>query len=1105
MRITFLFLLAGIFQLFAIDSYSQSTRLSLNLKNVTVKTVLSQIEDKSQFFFIYDATVVDVEKKVSIELDNKLISKVLDELFEGTAIIYKINDRQIVLTTKHINTSNGQSKSVTGQVTDKTGNPLPRVSVVMKGITNGTITDLNGNYSFTNLPENTILQFSYIGMSSQLVEIENQTIINVVLLDEIIGIDEVVAIGYGTQKKKDLSGSVVSVKTDDLKNIPGTFIDQALIGHAAGVQVIQDGNPGGIATVRIRGVSTTGNNDPLWIIDGIAGGIGYLNPSDIESIDVLKDASATAIYGSRAANGVIIVTSMQGKSGKAKVELNAFTGVQNVWKKLDMSNATEFATLANLASINSGWPTNPAWENPESLKTTDWQDAVTRRGSVQNYNLSVSGGNEKLKSLFSLTFSKNVGTIIQSDYERYTIRLNNEYQATKSLKIGSNVTYSRSNSQSVPTNNGTTGVLNQAVQMWPDEPVYNKDGTFNVLLQTANPRYYSRISTNPVAQLYYLNNGINFSSQFQGSFFGELDLIKGLKYKSTLGVSAGNGGNRNFTPKYVSEPVNWLNNAQNSLKWGLNESQSYTFINTLNYSKTVSLHSLSILLGTEANKSSYYFMNTEARNTPSNNLQSPVSALTTEGRGNGSLGRSLSYFGRISYIYNNKYILQFNSRADASAKFSPQNRWGYFPSGSVAWRISEEKFMNPVLFIDDLKLRGSYGLTGNESSIGGYPYITTYGIAKNSVFGVNQTGSSTYQVKNIGNPEVKWENQKMTDFGFDASLFHNSLNVTADYYHKITSGLLVQVPVPQTMGAPGDKIAKNAGEVLNSGIEFSANYYCHSGDFKYYVGANITTLKNKVLSLGSDKINNSVYLVNEEYMDCRTAVGRSIGEFYGYITDGIFQNVTEISNSPLQTGVQPGDRKYKDISGVDGKPDGKISDYDRTYLGSPIPKFYYGFNLGASFKYFDFCMSLQGQYGNKILNGMSAQVYNIHSWHSDGLGNVLKVVKDSWSGEGISNTIPRLTADFIGNNWLGSDFYIEDGSFLRCRSLQIGYTLPEVLVNKAGLQSTRFYFNIQNLFTITNYSGYDPEISNSNPIQSGVDWGQYPVSRAFTLGVNVQF
>jgi len=1097
-------LLAGIYQLFAIDSYSQSNRLSLNLKNVTAKTVLTQIEDKSQFYFIYDATVVDVEKKVSIESDNEFITMVLDELFEGTNVIYKINDRQIVLTPKPINTGNGQSKSVTGQVTDKTGNSLHAVSVVLKGTTIGTITDLTGNYSLTNLPENTILQFSFIGMSTQLVEIGNKTMINVVLLDKTTGIDEVVAIGYGTQKKKELSGSVVSVKTDNLKNIPGTSIDQALIGHAAGVQAIQDGNPGGMATVRIRGVSTMGNNDPLWIIDGIAGGIGYLNPSDIESMDVLKDASATAIYGARAANGVIIVTTRQGKSGKTKVELNIYSGVQKIWKKLDMANATEFAALANQASINSGWDPNPAWKNPESLKTTDWQDAVTKIGSVQNYNLSVSGGNEKLISLFSLTYNKNVGTIINSDYERYTILLNNEYQAAKSLKFGSSVTYSRSNSESVPTNNGTNGALNQAVQMWPDEPVYNKDGTFNILLQTADPKYYSRISTNPVAQLHYLNNGVNFNSQFQGSFFGQLDLIKGLKYTSTLGVSAGNGGNRNITPKYVSDPVNWLNNAQNSLKWGLNEGQSYTLINTLNYSKTVGLHFLSILLGTEANKSSYYFMNTEARNSPSNILQSPVSALTTEGRGNGSLGRSLSYFGRLNYICHNKYILQFNTRADASAKFSPHNRWGYFPSASLAWRISKEKFMKSVSFIDDLKLRGSYGLTGNESSIGGYPYITTFGIVKSSVFGVNQQGSSTYQVKNIGNPEVKWESQKMTDFGFDATLFHNSLNVKADYYHKITSGLLVQVPVPQTMGAPGDKITKNAGEVLNSGVEFSTNYDGHFRNFKYNVDANITTLKNKVLSLGGDEIINSVTLANEEYMDVRTAVGRSIGQFYGYITDGIFQNVTEISNSPIQTGVQPGDRKYKDINGPDGKPDGIISDYDRTYLGSPIPKFYYGINMGGSFKYFDFSMSLQGQYGNKILNQMRAQVYNIHSWHSDGLSNVLKEVKNSWSGEGTSNTIPRLTADFIGNNWLGSDFYIEDGSFLRCRSLQIGYTLPKVLVNKAGLQSTRFYINIQNLFTITNYSGYDPEISNSNPIRSGVDWGQYPVSRIFTLGVNVQ-
>ena len=1095
----------GIVQIFAGNSYSQNTRLSLHLKNVSAKTVLSQIEDKSQFYFIYDASVVDVEKEVSIESKNELITKVLDELFEGTNIFYKINDRQIALTNESLPSVNQQQKTVSGQVTDSSGGAFPGVSVVVRGTTTGNITDSNGNYSLSNISEKTTLQFSFMGMKTQQIEVGNKTIIDVILDEESFGIDEFVAVGYGTQKKKDLSGSVVSVKTGDLKNIPTTSIDQALIGHAAGVQVIQNANPGGTATVRIRGVSTTGNNEPLWIIDGIPGSPGYLNPSDLESMDVLKDASATAIYGSRAANGVIIVTTKSGKAGKTKVEFNAYKGFQSIWKKLDMSNSQEFATLANQASINSGWPTNPKWEDPASLSNTDWQDAVTRRGAVQNYSLSVSGGNEKIKSVFSITYNKTEGSIIQSDYNRYTVHLANDFQATKWMKFGSNVTYSRSNSESIPTNNGTSGVLNQAVQMWPDEPVYNSDGTLNVLLQTADSRYYSRISTNPVAQLHYLQNGVDFNGQFQGSFFGEVDILKGLKFKSTIGTSLGNGGNRNFSEKYITDPANWLNNSQNSISWGLNQGQNYTFINALTYAKTIGLHNITLLAGTETNQSSYYFLHTDAWNTPTNNLQTPVSALTTEGRGSGELGRSLSYFGRINYIYNDKYIIQFNTRADASAKFAPENRWGYFPSGSVAWRISEEKFMKSLSFLYDLKLRGSYGLTGNESSISGYPYLSTFGVNRSSIFGTTQKENSSYQANNLGNPNVKWETQKMTDVGFDAAIFNNSLSVTADYYNKITSGLLVKIPVPATLGAPGDIITKNAGEVKNSGFELSVNYNGNAGAFKYNLGANITTLTNKVLSLGGGDIISSVVLANDSYMDSRTSTGHSIGEFYGYVTDGIFQNQAEIYASPTQTGVVPGDRKYKDISGDDGIPDGKINTYDRTYLGSPIPKFFYGINLGASFKGIDFSMVLQGQYGNKILNEMKAQVYNIRSWHGDGLGNVLKVVKDSWNGEGTSNSLPRLTADFIGNNWLGSDFFVEDGSFLRCRTMQLGYTLPILLVKRIELSTARIYINAQNLFTVTNYSGFDPEISNSNPISSGVDWGQYPVSRTFTLGINVQF
>lgn len=1106
MKLTVFLILLSFVQLLANNSYAQKTKLSVDLKNTSIELVLLDIENQSNFKFIYNKEKVDVDSRVSLQLKEKSINETLDALFGGKNVSYTFYGNQVILTNSESeSTPSIQQKSVSGKVTDQSGASLPGVSVVVKGTTIGTITDANGSYSLSSIPANATLQFSFVGMKIQEVTIGGKTIINVTLADETISLDEVVAVGYGTQKKKDLSGSVTSVKTEKIKNIPVATMDQALIGHAAGVQVIQNAIPGSIGTIRIRGISTTGNNNPLWIIDGIPSDPIDLNPGDLESMDVLKDASACAIYGSKAANGVIIVTTKQGKAGKTKVEFDAYTGFQSIWKKLDVCNSEEFATLANRAYVNSGMETNPLWANPSSLSNTDWQDAVTRKGVIQNYNFSVSGGNEKLKTALSVSYNSEEGTIIRSDYDRYTIRLNADYEVNKRLKFGSTINFSRSSSSFVLTNN-SGGILNNAAQMWPDQPIYNADGSYNILLQSSNPVYYPRQFTNPVAQL-QLKDYKSYNQRFISSLFGELEILNGLKFRTTLGIDAGNKSNRDFFPKYVTVPADWLNRTQNSINWGMSESQSYRWINTLTYTNTFGAHNISALAGTEAAKSSGYNVSDVASNTPSNALKIPSAALTRDGYGSGDTSSSLSYFGRINYTYNDKYILQFNVRADASNNFLPENRWGYFPSGSAAWRISQENFMQSLKFINDLKLRASYGATGNVNSIGGFPYLSQYSLPNfGYVFGTStQSIAPAYLLKNLGNSGLKWETQKMTDIGIDATLFNNALSVTADYYSKLTDGLLVQVPMPATLGAPSDVITKNAGEIRNSGFEFAVNYNGNAGDFKYNLSANISTIKNEVLSLGGGDIIRSVMLTGGTRMDSRTVVGKPIGEFYGYITDGIYQNVGEIPASEIAKGVLPGDRKYKDISGPDGKPDGIINDKDRTYIGSPIPKFFYGINLSASYKGFDFSMVLQGQQGNKILNQMKAQLYPLRNFNGTGVTNALSTVLGSWNGEGTSNTIPRITYNDKGINWMGSDFYVEDGSFLRCRTIQVGYTLPVSLVNRVKLGSVRLYINAQNLFTITKYSGYDPEISNSNPLSSGVDNGQYPVSKVFTLGVNLKF
>jgi TonB-linked SusC/RagA family outer membrane protein len=1105
MRLTFLFIFVSLMQVSA-SLYSQSTKLSLNFQNARVVDVLEAIENQSEFRFAYSAKYIDMNRKVNVEVKGKSIEQTLSILFEGAGVTYSINDRHIMLFRADMepnSTQQQQSKSVSGKVTDSSGATVPGVSVVLKGTTTGTITDNNGNYSLSNISENATLQFSFVGMKMQEIVVAGKSSINVVLVEDAIGIEEVVAVGYGTGKKKDLSGSVASVKAEQIKNIPVTTMEQALVGRASGVQVIQGGAPGDGATVRIRGISTTGNNDPLWVVDGLAIGGSYnLNPSDIETIDILKDASATAIYGSRAANGVIIVTTKRGKEGKTKVEFDSYYGVQQTWKQLNLLNGPEFATLANEAYTNSSLPLNPVWANPESLSTTNWQNTIFQKGAIQNYNLSISGGTQKLKAALSLNYNNTEGTVITSKFERYSIRLNTDYEVSKRLRFGSNLQFSRNSTIGVSTNDMSNGLINIAVQMQPSRPIYNPDGSYNVLLWPETGIYSPWQVSNPIVRAHSVNNK-NFGQRFTSSFFGELEIIGGLKFKSTIGINVTNTSTRDFTPLYITDPVNVQNNSFNSLYWSMGEGLSYTAINTLTYGKILGKHNFTALIGSEAINGKYYNMNTNAQNTPSNEIQVLDAAFSNKGMGNGSENAFVSYFGRINYIFNDKYIVQLNTRADGSYKFDPEHRWGYFPSGSVAWRMTNEEFMKPITFLNDLKLRASYGASGNQNSVSDFAYMSRYSMhAIGYSLGLGDQAKAPASVlSNMGNPKLKWETQVMTDIGFDASLWENSISIVFDYYNKITNGLLVPIPVPSTLGAPDNVLVQNAGKIKNSGLELALSYNGNVREFKYGIGANITTVKNEILSLGAGQpIMNNIDLVGGNAINTRTEVGHSIGEYYGLITNGIYQKASEILPSEIINGAKPGDRKYIDIN-----KDGFIDGNDRTFIGSPIPKFFYGFNLNASFKGFDLTILFQGQQGNKNLNILKGQLYNLRNFNGAGVGNVSRDLLNSWRGEGTSNTLTRIAYNPYWTNYAGSDFYVEDGSFFRCRSMQIGYTLPVSLANRVNLSSIRFYVNAQNLFTVTKYGGFDPEISNSNALSTGVDQGQYPVARSFTLGVNLQF
>lgn len=834
MKISIVILFICTFNLVAGNVHSQNEKLSLKVTNTTIEGAIAKIEKDNGYVFIYNEDVVpELKKQTSLQSKSESIGDVLDKLFNETDLAYTVTGKQVVVykkndTKKELTTispavqpeqQNQQTgKTVTGKVVDAKGEPVIGATIVVRGdATKGTVTDIDGNYILTNVPEDAVLDVTYVGMKSQNISSGGRTSVNITLLENTELLEEVVVVGYGTMRKRDLSGSVVSVRTEDIKTTPAITMDQALLGKATGVQVVQNAEPGSMGTVRIRGISTTGDNNPLWVIDGIPSSPNYLNPNDIESMDVLKDAASTAIYGSRGANGVIIVTTKKGKSGKPRVELSTYIGFNQIAKKLDVMNASEFATLANEAYTNDGLTPNPAWANPKSLKTTDWQDAVTRKGFMQNYDLSISGGNEKLKSILSLNYNTVQGPLIRSDNERYTLHIASDYQITKSLRFGGTLYFSNNSSNRIPTRDFVNGILNQATEMWPDEPVYKEDGDYNILLQSSNPNYYPRQFTNPIAQV-NLRDDKGTNRRLLSSLYAEFEIISGLVFKSTLGIENGNSNNKYWAPKYITEPRNWLNRTQNMINWNSSESIGYTSINTLTYNRIINKHNITSLFGMEAAKGNSSSISVNANNTPTNALEIPSAALIRVGNGGKYDYASLSYFGRLNYIYDDRYILQFNLRADGSNNFAPENQWGYFPSISGAWRISQEPFIKVPNYIDDLKLRLSYGATGNASGIGSYPYLSTYDIpALGYVFGKgSQEVVSAYQLQNLANPNLKWETQKMTDIGLDAVLFNNSLTLTVDFYRKLTNGLLATIPVPSTMGAPNNSIKQNAGEILTS-------------------------------------------------------------------------------------------------------------------------------------------------------------------------------------------------------------------------------------------------------------------------------------------------
>jgi TonB-linked SusC/RagA family outer membrane protein len=991
------------------------------------------------------------------------------------------------------------------------GAPVSNATILIKGTSTATTSDAGGRFSLSVPRAGSVLVISHIGMGTQEVTVNNAASLSIVLTETAGSMDEVIVVGYGTQRKGAVTTAISSVKASDLDNMPVMRIEQSLQGRVSGLTITStSGQPGASSTVRIRGTTTIGNSDPLYIVDGvqIGGGIEYLNQADIESIDVLKDAASAAIYGARAANGVIIVTTKKGKAGKMSVHYNGYVGTQQAWRKLSLLNATQYATLLNEAYIASGQ--QPRFPNPEQYgKGTDWQNEVFNdHAPIQNHELSLSAGSDRSTYYASFGLFDQDGIVASSNsqFKRFTARFNSMHKITSAITFGTNVGYTRINSVGVGTNTEWGSPLNRAINIDPITPLIITDpalinsSPYNdkpvVRDANGNPYGISNIVTseilNPVAAL-KVAQGKSWSDKIVASAYGEVEFIKGLKLRSTIGTDLAFWGNESFSP------VNYLNTTNqvtlNGYTRESNRGLFWQWENVLSYHRTIGKHDVTGLVGTAAQKNNGQSQGGTKRGIPVNDLKDASLAFsvpqTNQYFWGGEYQESLSsLFGRVIYSYDGKYLLTGLVRRDGSSKFGPNNKYGTFPSVSVGWVASNEDFFPNTDMVSFLKVRGSYGITGNDR-IGDFRYLSTVGGGRNYVLGLTPVLVTGVSPNAISNPDLKWEETSQLNVGFDAVLFKH-FNLTFDVFNKKTSGMLLGVDVPGYAGNSGP--VGNIADLENRGVEVELGYGRTIGEVNFKVSGNVSFIKNKITYLGSEK----TYLPDQAFGPqgveiTRIMLGAPAYSFYGFKTNGLFQNDKDVSDYRNKDGglLQP-DAKPGDIRFVDYNGDGKITNDDRTNLGNPAPDVSFGFSASASWKGFDLLVFGQGVAGNKVFQAIRRFDLPTANWTTEALSR--------WTGEGTSNKFPRLVINDPNLNFSrSSDFYLQSGSYFRVKVLQIGYSLPESLVRKAGLNKIRIYLTGNNLLTLTKYNGFDPEISG------GVDRGIYPQPRTLMAGVNIGF
>ncbi|MFD2934259.1 TonB-dependent receptor [Spirosoma flavum] len=1104
-------------------------RVTLRADNMTIKNLLNQLGHQADVRFAYRSALVQLNNRVSMNATNQRLGEVLDNLLKPLDVAYYVKGRQIILnqepapkeTEESANTNDAAftDRAVSGSVSDEAGAGLPGVSVVVKGTQRGTTTDANGQYRINLLTGDAVLVYSFVGYLSQEVTVGDRSELNVKLATDTKNLNEVVVVGYGTQKRSDLTGSISSVKSEDVRNLPVRSVNEALQGRAAGVQVTRnDGAPGSSSDIVIRGVGSIGGMSPLYIVDGIRMSAGNnFNLQDVESIEILKDASAAAIYGAQAAGGVVLVTTKRGTTmDKMKINFNAYYGVRQPRNLYKMLNTADYITAKKAFGVSTG-----GWGDPSTLPDNDWVKDLYQNGSDQSYSLSLSGATAKTNYYLSANYQREGGTMIDNSFERYGIRSNADFKINKKLKVGETL-------YAWKTSNNPTVTTTFPFRSAPVVPVYDASNPYGGWAKTGT--FFT--GSNLVGQEYQ-NHIKNEQYALEGNMYVDWEILKGLNLRSTVGASIYSTKNYKFTEAYdygtVANHNAYLNRENDNQR-------NFTANFVLTYAKTIDQHEFKVLAGYEAYQSDLSSLVASAQSFPyvtyNLGLTSNPSSYVASG-GEFPQTRLLSQFGRINYTYANKYLLTATVRRDGSDRFGPANKFGVFPSASVGWKLNEETFIRDNLtYVSNLKLRASYGKLGSTSNIPQYTYQNSFGGTGGTTSMGLPDGSRSkgYALTaQLANQDIKWESVNQADIGLDIGLMNNRLNITVDWYSRQTNGMIYQVPAPLSTGFGSTSVYTNIGQMSNKGLELAIDYRGKAGQFTYGISGNASFNANLVKKLDGNNNNPINDGTAGDYLEStvsRTQAGQPLGQFYGYKTDGIFQSNAEVTalNQKAQEAAAAaggstagvyyqaaatgaGDLKFQDLNG-----DGKITTADKTFIGNPWPKMTYGITLNMAWKGLDFSALFQGITGVDVFNGnkyytpifvgdynTTREIFNTSYFNGNGLTNLPRV--------GYTDASGNYVRDPNANYTRISDYAVESGAFLKLRNVQVGYTLPASLMKQWKMSGIRVYVQGQNLLTFTKYSGLDPEVLGRNGTTArGVDTiYSYPRTTLVSMGVDVTF